>query len=129
MDNAFFNPQLTNLQSQLQQLQSLMGQKQAMAPAPPPRTIDFVDGVTGAQVFLDGMGPNSSAAAFDKNESCFFWLSKDANGTPAPMKKCSFTVEDIPTPGTDTITKQDFDAFEAKIMGMLASMTKREGES
>ena len=130
MDSTIFQPQITNLQAQLQQLQSLMAQKPAIpqtVPAPP-RTMDFVDGEAGAREFLAGLGPNSNAAAFDRNESCFFWCSKDANGTPAPLRRCPFTVEEVPEPGTDTITRKDFDAFKDEIRSALAALAPKEAE-
>ena len=130
MDNAFYQPQITNLQAQLQQLQSLMAQKPTLTPAvpAPQRTIDFVDGEAGALAFLDGMGANSSAAVFDKNSPCFFPLSKDANGKSAPLKRCPFTIEDVPEPGSDTLTRKDFDAFKDEIRGALAALLPKEVE-
>ena len=129
--NDFYNPQLSSLQAQLQQLQSLMNQKPVLGQVAPAmqRTIDFVDGEAGARVFLDGMAANTSAAVFDKNSSCFFPLSKDANGTAGPLKRCPFTVEDVPEPGSDTITRADFDAFKDEIRGVLAALAPKEAEA
>ena len=72
------------------------------------------------------MGPNSSAAVFDKTDTVFFGLSVDANGNPGPIKIGRFTLEDAPEPGSDTITKADFEGFKAEIRAALAAMAKTE---
>ena len=136
MDN-YFNPQLQTLQSQMQQLQSILAK-----PAPSfsaqsstvqmssVQAIPFVDGLDGARAYLKNLPANSSAAVFDKQDAVFFTLSVDANGIPAPIKIGRFTLEEAPDPQADNITKQDFDAFKQEIRDALASMTqKRKRES
>ena len=119
-----------NLQAQLQQIQQLMNRP---APGLPPQapqklttTIPEVDGIEGARTYLKAMAPSSSAAVFDKSEAVFYGLSVDANGNPGPIKRCPFTVEDVPEPGSDTITKADFEGFKAEIRAALAAMTRKE---
>ena len=129
--DAFNTNQLSNLQTQLQQLQSLMNQpRQAPAQIQQPQkmicTVPMVDGLNGARQYLDTLGPNSSSAVFDKEEALFFLLSVDANGNKAPVKIGRFVLEDAPEPGTDNITKADLEAFRAEIRGMIASITNRE---
>ena len=125
--DSLYNPNFSTFQNQLQQLQAALGKPPTLPVTPPPRAIDFVNGEAGAREFCEEkMGPNSSAAVFDQNESRFFLLSKDANGKAAPLKRCPFTVEDVPEPGSDTLTKQDLDAFEEKIMGVLASALQKK---
>ena len=127
--NDFYSPQLSNLQTQMQQLQTMLGQKPSALPAQTasvqvaPQAISFVDGLTGAREYLKKLPANSSAAVFDNAEAVFYTLSTDANGTPAPIKIGKFTLEDAPEPGDNTITKQDFDAFKAEIRDIIASMT------
>ena len=117
----------SNLQTQIQQALNLMNRPpQPQAPTKQATTIPEVDGIEGARIFLKGMAPSSSAAVFDKNEPVFFGLAVDANGNPAPIKRCPFTVEDVPEPGTDTITKADFEAFEQKSMALIAA---RKGDA
>ena len=117
----------SNLQTQIQQALNLMNRPpQPQAPTKQATTIPEVDGIEGARIFLKGMAPSSSAAVFDKNEPVFYGLAVDANGNPAPIKRCPFTVEDVPEPGTDTITKADFEAFEQKIMALIAA---RKGDA
>lgn len=120
-----------NLQSQIQQIQQLMNRPapalaQPAAPQKIVTTIPEVDGLEGARTYLKTMGPSSSAAVFDKNEAVFFGLAVDANGNPGPIKRCPFTVEDVPEPGSDTITKADLAAFEQKIMTLIAANMKKE---
>ena len=122
-----------NLQEQLRQIQSLMnrpapGLPQPASPQKVSTTIPEVDGVEGARTFLKTMGPSSSAAVFDKNDAVFYGLAVDANGNPGPIKRCPFTVEDVPEPGSDTITKADFEGFKAEIRAALAAMTRKETE-
>ena len=131
--DSFNTSQISNLQTQLQQLQSLMNQpRQApaqiqAAPQKPICTVPMVDGLSGARQYLDTRGPNSSSAVFDKEEAVFFLLSVDANGNPAPIKIGRFTLEDAPEPGSNSITKADLEAFRAEIRGMIASIANREG--
>jgi len=126
--DSFYNPQLSSLQTQIQQIQSLMGKTpQAAAPQAPPQAIPQVDGLDGAREYLKTkMSANSTAAVFDKSDSVFFALAVDANGIPQPIKRCPYTMEDVPEPGSNTITKQDLDAFEEKIMGLIASMAPKK---
>ena len=118
-----------NLQEQLRQIQNLMNRPAPGIPQAPQKvitTIPEVDGIEGARQFLKTMGPNTSAAVFDKNDMVFFGLSVDANGNPNPIKRCPFTIEDVPEPGSDTITKADLAAFEQKIMTLIAANMKKE---
>lgn len=123
----------SNLQEQIRQIQNLMnrpapGLPQPAVPQKVSTTIPEVDGVEGARTFLKTMGPSSSAAVFDKNDAVFYGLAVDANGNPGPIKRCPFTVEDVPEPGSDTITKADFEGFKAEIRAALAAMTRKETE-
>ena len=128
--DAFNTNQISNLQQQLQQLQSMMTQPRTpqpqQAPQKPTVTVPIVDGLAGARQYLDQLGPNSSAAVFDKEEAAFFLLSVDANGNHAPVKIGRFTLEDAPEPGSNAITRDDLDAFRAEIRGMIAALTNKE---
>lgn len=124
------NPQMMALQNQMQNLfqqyrdlNTGVNLQQPKAPGTP-RTVRFVEGIKGAEDFLSGMGANESDAVFDKNEPVFYMLSKDANGTPAPIKLGRFTLEDAPKPESDTVTKKDFDAFRQDILSMLQQSKK-----
>lgn len=128
--DAYGQNQLSTLQAQIQQIQNLMNQPRTnQAPAVQPQqitTIPFVDGLEGARQYLKTLGSNSSAAVFDKEEAVFYTLSVDANGNPGPIKIGRFTLEDAPEPGSDTITKADFEGFKAEIRAALAAMTRKE---
>ena len=134
MDNLnFFNPQLQNLQTQMQSLQSLLSKPAPMVSAQSStvqmssiQAISFVDGLEGARVYLKNLPANSSAAVFDKEDAVFYTLSVDANGVPAPIKIGRFTLEEAPDADTNTITKQDFDAFKQEIRETLAAMSQRK---
>ena len=117
----------SSLQTQIQQALNLMNRPpQPQAPQKQATTIEEVDGLDGARVYLKGMAPNSTAAVFDKNEQVFFGLAVDANGVMAPIKRCPFTVEDIPEPGSDAITKDDLAALEQRIMAQIVAYMKKE---
>lgn len=128
----FYPPQLSALQTQMQQLQSILNQKpqtfsaQAASVQVTPQAISFVDGLDGAREYLKKLPANSSAAVFDNSEAIFYTLSTDANGMPATIKICRFTMEDAPEPGDNSITKQDFDAFKAEIREIISAMTPKK---
>ena len=131
MDNNYFNPQLSSIQTQMQQLQNILSQKpqipsvQQTVPQMTAQSISFVDGINGAREYLKRLPANSSAAVFDNAEAIFYTLSTDANGIAAPIKMGKFVLEDVPEPGSDNITKQDFDAFKAEIRDIIANMTPK----
>jgi len=125
--DAYGSNQLTNLQQQLQQLQRMMSQPKTAEPVQTTSTIPFVDGLNGAKTFLKSLGPNSSAAVFDKDDAVFYTLSVDANGNAAPIKLGRFVLEDAPAPEDNTITKADFDKFREEIREALASISNGGG--
>ena len=122
----------SNLQAQIRQIQDLMNPSKVVpiqAAQKQVTTIPEVDGLEGARMYLKGMAASSSAAVFDKNEMVFFGLSVDANGNPGPIKRCPFTVEDVPEPGSDVLTKADLEEFKAEIRAALAAMTRKEEQN
>ena len=129
----YFNPQLQTLQSQMQQLQSILAKPAPSISAQSSsvqmstiQAIPFVEGLAGARAYLKNLPANSSAAVFDKDDAAFYTLSVDANGIPAPIKIGRFTLEEAPDPESDIITKQDFDAFRQEIREALSSITQRK---
>ena len=127
MNDFNFNPQLTNLQAQLQQLQGLMGKTPGVSsPSAPPHTIPEVDGIEGARQFQKTMPPNSKDAVFDKVEPVFFALAVDANGIPQPIKKCTYTMEDVPETGSDGITRKDLEDFKQEMRDAIAALSKKK---
>ena len=129
MDNIY-SPQLANIQTQMQQLQNILNQKPPVGTAAPaavaPQAIPQVEGLEGAREFLKKLPANSTAAVFDKADSVFYGLAVDANGIPAPIKIGRFTLEDAPEPGSNVITRQDFDAFRDEIRAALAALAPRK---
>ena len=118
----------SNLQTQIQQALNLMNRPVPIPQEAPKQatTIKEVDGIVGARIYQKSMAPNSSDAVFDKNEQVFYGLAVDANGNPAPIKRCPFTVEDVPEPGSDAITKGDLEALEQRIMAQIIAYMKKE---
>ena len=126
MNDFNFNPQISNLQTQMQQLQALMGKTPAAPPAAPPHTIPEVDGIEGARQFQKTMPPNSKDAVFDKVEPVFFALAVDANGIPQPIKRCPYTMEDVPEPGSDTITRKDLEDFKQEMRDAISALMPKK---
>ena len=131
MDNLNFNPQLQTLQSQMQQLQSILTKPAPTISAQSSsvhmsaiQAIPFVEGLEGARAYLKNLPANSSAAVFDKDDAAFYTLSVDANGIPAPIKIGRFTLEEAPGPEDNVITKQDFETFKKEIRDALASINQ-----
>ena len=133
MDNIY-NPQLASIQTQMQQLQNILNQKPPMVAQAPSvqiaaQSIPQVEGIEGAREYLKKLPANSTAAVFDKADSVFYGLAVDANGIPAPIKIGRFTLEDAPDPGSNVITRQDFDAFRDEIRSALAALAPRKEET
>lgn len=116
-----YQRQANDLVSKIGQLQQL----QQNAPLPvmpaPPLHIDYVQGIEGAREFQNKMPPSSSAVIMDKDEATFYVVSKDANGTAAPIAFAHFELQTESAPTVPQyLTKQDFDDFRAELMEMLA---------
>ena len=138
--SQLFQQQLNDLQRQYAQLVSMQNQISPKtpgagntgAPADPqpqsaiPQPILYVDGIEGAKMLR--MAPNTTIAVFDQKEAVFFVRSIDANGKEAPIKIGRFTLEDAPTPESNTLTRKDLEDFKAEIRSMLTgSYTPSDG--
>lgn len=126
--------QMANLQNQLagmlQSFQNLnQGKPQPVITQQPQKAIEFVNGLDGARNYLKDMPRNSSAAVFDRNESVFYTLSVDANGVAAPIKRCPFTIEDVPDDKPDVITRKDLDDFETRIMMAITNSNRQQRQN
>ena len=122
--------QLQDLQRQYQQLATYaQPQQQTMPPVQvqppiPSRQVQYVEGIGGARLYQQNLPSNSSEIIMDKDENIFYFVSKDANGTPAkkiPVGR--FTIEEA-TEEPVFLTRKDFDDFKEEIREMFASQTK-----
>lgn len=126
--------QLSDIQRQYQQLSNLQSQtqlfpNQAIQSPPPqpiqPHQIQYVEGLSGAKIYQNGLSSNSSEIIMDKNEDIFYKVSKDANGTPAkkiPVGK--FTIIEEPIEEEPVfLTRKDFDDFKEEIRQLFKSQT------
>jgi len=116
-----YQRQANDLVSKIGQLQQL----QQSAPMPvmptPPLHIDYVQGIEGAREFQSKMAPSSSAVIMDKDDAVFYVVSKDANGSSAPIAFAHFELQTETAPATpEYITKKDFDDFRVELMEMLS---------
>ena len=114
------------LQDQIGQLGKLLGvQSGNTLPEVQPQTsrYDCVDGIDGARAFLGKMLASTKHIVWDSQKDTFYVLQKDANGNPARIQICAYTVEIEPTPDEKYVTKDDFNALVSKLDAFMA---KRE---
>lgn len=120
LPDASFQQQLANLQQSYAQLGRMIQQ-----PVQPPALQSFdsnpdsVDGLDGAHKYLDQMAANTKKTVWDTSADRFFFLKKDANGKPYRIMIGNFTLEPEPTMEDRYVTRDDFNALEAKINKLL----------
>lgn len=124
----FDNNYAQTLQDQIGQLSKLLGVQngipaQETTAAMSANKFDCVDGLEGARAFLGKMLASSKHIVWDNNRDAFYVLQKDANGTPARIQICLYTVELEQTMEEQMeekyVTKDDFNALMAKLDGLL----------
>lgn len=104
-------------QDQIGQLSKLLGQG---TPEPrPANALDYVAGIEGARSFLQKMLAGTKHIVWDNEKPMFYVLQKDANGNPARIQMCSFTVELEPTMEDMYVKREDFNALVAKLDALL----------
>lgn len=114
------NPYSQTLQDQIGQLSKLLGgQAATVKDAPPANPYDLVDGLDGARAYLGKMLASTKHIVWDSQKPIFYILQKDANGTPARIQICAFTVEMEKTPEEKYVTKEDFNALVLKLDQLL----------
>ena len=122
------------LQDQIGQLSKLLG-AQGAAPAFKPdapasqaaNPFDCVDGLEGARAFLSKMLASTRHIVWDSQKSVFYVLQKDANGNPARIQICPFTVELEPTMEEKYVTREDFNALVQKLDQLISKEAKDDG--
>lgn len=120
------------LQDQIGQLSKLLGAQGASPPAfqeSPPAAqaanpFDCVDGIEGARAFLSKMLASTRHIVWDSQKSVFYVLQKDANGNPARIQICPFTVELEPTMEEKYVTREDFNALVTKLDQLINKEVK-----
>lgn len=75
-----------DFQNQLGNLSRVLGAQQEVS------RFDCVDGLDGARSFLDKMLPSTKHIVWDSQKDTFYVLQKDANGTPARIQICPYSV-------------------------------------
>ena len=114
------------LQDQIGQLSKLLGGQntQEMPVTQSANKFDCVDGIEGARSFLGKMLSSSKHIVWDNQKDVFYVLQKDANGTPARIQICPYTVELEQTMEEQMqekyVTKEDFQALMKKLDGLLS---------
>ena len=119
-----FDNYTQTLQDQIGQLSKLLGVQNGTVPEAPIAAqsadrYDCVDGIDGARSFLSKMLASTKHIVWDSQKDAFYVLQKDANGNPARIQICNYTVELEPTMEEKYVTKEDFNALMAKLDGLL----------
>lgn len=122
-----------NYQKQANDLLAKIGQLQQYQPHMPAPVavpqIDYVNGMDGAKEYLRNMPAGGKKILMDQDEPKFFVVSKDANGTPAPIAFARFVLETEQEPeAPDYVTKQDFEAFKKELKQMLGAKNESDHE-
>lgn len=109
------------LQDQIGQLGKLLGvQASGLPETKPANAFDYVAGIEGARAFMQKMLANTKHIVWDSEKPVFYILQKDANGNPARIQICPFTVEMEPTMEEKYVSREDFNALAARIEQLLA---------
>ena len=124
----------TALQIQMQQLQGMMGQLQAMMQAnasypgseqqQPQKQIEqtdriqYVHGIEEARAEQRKLANGGAKILMDDGDSVFYAVKKDENGRPQKIAVCRFTVEEEPEP-PKYVTQDDLAAFKADIISAI----------
>lgn len=104
------------LQDQIGQLSKLLGSQTApMQQQAPVNPFDCVDGIEGARAFQAKMLASTKHIVWDNQKPVFYVLQKDANGNPARIQICTFTVEMEPTMEEKYVTREDFNALVSRL--------------
>lgn len=116
-----YDPYSQTLQDQIGQLSKLLGaQTVPETPSlPPANRFDCVDGIEGARAFQAKMLASTKHIVWDSQKDVFYVLQKDANGNPARIQICSYTVQMEPTMDEKYVTKDDFNALVSKLDKLL----------
>lgn len=115
------------LQDQIGQLSKLLGGQTASLPQPdskaaaPANAFDYVAGLEGARAYLQKMLAGTKHIVWDNEQAIFYVLQKDANGNPARIQICPFTVEQEPTMEDRFVTKDDFNALVLELRQFMSA--------
>ena len=116
------------LQNQIEQLGKMLGGQGGAVQSDPQKSkaanpFDYVDGLEGARAFQSKMLPSTKHIVWDNEKAVFYVLQKDANGTPARIQICNFTVEMEPTMEEKYVTREDFNALVSKLDQLIGKET------
>ena len=118
------------LQDQIGQLGKLLGAQPVtpQVPAPAASSYDCVDGLEGAKEFQQKkLLAGAKHIVWDSQKDVFYVLQKDANGLPARIKICPYTIELEPTMEEMYVSKEDFNALVAKLDALLSKKEVNDG--
>ena len=118
------NPYTQTLQDQIGQLSKLLGSQGVPAvkdtPTQAANPYDCVDGIEGARAFQSKMLASTRHIVWDSQKPVFYVLQKDANGNPARIQICEFTVVYEPTMEEKYVTREDFNNLVKKLDQLIS---------
>lgn len=113
-----YQRQASDLLAKINQMQQI--QAPLTTPPPIPPQIDYVKGIEGAREFLRNMPANGKKILMDQDEALFYVVSKDANGTPAPIYFSRFELEkEQESKQPEYVTKEDLNRAVSELKQML----------
>lgn len=125
---AALQSQLQGLMNNFEQINKYRGGDQAAKAKP--MDVLTVAGDDGARRFLQNMPNGTSGIVFNEGDDLYFYmLKKDANGVPAPIKRCPFTMEDLVEETDNTITKKDLDDMRNDINELKSMLSQLPRQS
>ena len=129
-----FDSYTQTLQDQIGQLSKLLGAQPAAQVPPAPMSAanqyDLVTGIDGARDFMQKMLAGTRHIVWDNQDSVFYVLQKDSNGTPQRIQICRFEVQMEPTMEEKYVTREDFNTLVSRLDQLLqAKETKPAKET
>lgn len=116
----FENPYNQTLQDQIGQLSKLLGGQSTVPETQvPANKFDYVADIEGARAYLQKMLAGTKHIVWDNEKPVFYVLQKDANGNPARIQICTFTVEQEPTMEEKYVSRADFNALVSRLDVLL----------
>ena len=115
-----FDSYTQTLQDQIGQLSKLLGNQTTQPATPAESRFDIVDGLDGAKAYIQKMLAGTKHIVWDGQKDMFYVLQKDANGQPARIQMCSYTVELEPTMEERYVSREDFNALVSRLDALIA---------
>lgn len=123
-----YGPDFNSYQRQLDEMRKDFGNLVPLQPSPiKPHQVQSCKGIKEAKKIQELLPPGGSEIIVDENEEVFYIAVKDEKGhSPDLMMIGHYTLEQESAPESPYVTKEDFAAFEQRIMKLLTKEDKHE---